>query len=73
MTKYCSKLHELLQICKKLFKTQGKTQILSKKNPQNSGKNGKTSAVKLKTQAKNSRFRQIHLVELPKTGPNKMF
>ena len=24
---------------------------------------------KLKSQGKNSRFRQIHLVELPKTGP----
>ena len=28
-----------------------------------------TTPRKLKTQGKNSRFRQIHLVELPKTGP----
>ena len=47
------------------------------KNHQNSGKKVKTWAIKLKTQslklktqAKNSRFQQIHLVELPKTGQN---
>ena len=32
-------------------------------------KNLKTQAIKLKTQAKNSMVWQIHLVELPKTGP----
>ena len=46
--------------------------ILGKK-PHNSRKKTENSRKKLrkklKTQGKNSRFRQIHLVELPKTGP----
>ena len=44
---------------------------MKQKNPHNPVKSVKTQAIKLKTQAKNSRFRQIHLVELPKTGPNQ--
>jgi len=61
VTKYLSNGHKnpLFLICKKQLKTQVKTQTINQKI--------------LKTQAKNlknSRFRQIHLVELPKTGPN---
>ena len=44
---------------------------MKQKKPQNPGKSVKTQAIKLKTQAKNSRIWQIHLVELPKTGPNQ--
>ena len=38
---------------------------MKQKKPQNPGKS-------VKTQAKNLRFRKIHLVELPKTGPTKL-
>ena len=44
---------------------------MKQKKTQNPGKSVKTQAIKLKTQAKNSRFGQIHLVELPKIGPNQ--
>jgi len=43
---------------------------MKQKNPQNPGKSVKTQAIKFKTQAKKLSFRQIHLVELPKTGSN---
>ena len=44
---------------------------MKQKNPQNLDKSVKTQAIKPKTQAKNSRFQQIHFVKLPKTGPNQ--
>ena len=46
----------------KMCKLEQKT-LKTQQKRQNSGKN-------VKTQAKNSRFRQINLVKLPKTGPN---
>ena len=50
---------------KKLIAQGKKTENTRKKLREKLKTQGKNS----KTQGKNSRFRQIHLVELPKTGP----